>query len=133
MPNMADITVKKADGTTDIVYVALAPSGGDNTPATWRVESIGTVAGNRPVLTVKSRGSKDRLARIVEGTLSYPEVYTDTTTGVTSVRLRELFSWTSVVRTDALDATTAEIVAQAPNLMKSVLLQASMKAGFAPQ
>jgi hypothetical protein len=43
MPTMASITVKKADGTTDIVYDALAASGGDNSPAAWR-QDTGAVA-----------------------------------------------------------------------------------------
>lgn len=133
MPNMADIIVKKADGTTDVTYVALAPSAGDTTPATWRVEAIGTVANNRPVFVVSSKGSRDKLARIVEGKLSYPEVYTDSTTGIVSTRLRETFSFNAIVRTDAADATTAELVAQGANLLKSTLMQAVLKAGFAPQ
>lgn len=133
MPNMADIIIKKADGTTDITYTALAPAGGDNTPATWRCESIGTVAGNRPVLTVTSKGSRDRLARIVDMKLMYPEVFTDSTTGIVSVRLREAFSFNGIVRVDALDATTNEATAQAGNLFKSALIQSVFKTGFAPQ
>lgn len=133
MPNMADITIKKADGTTDIIYTALAPSAGDKTPATWRTESVGTVAANRPVLTVTSKSSQDKMARIVEGSLSYPETFTDTTTGLTSVRLRESFTWKNIIRTDAADATTNELAAQGANLLKSSLMQSVIKTGFAPQ
>lgn len=133
MPNMADITIKKADGTTDITYTALAPSAGDKTPATWRTESVGTVAANRPVLMITSKSSSDKLARIVEGKLSYPETFTDSTTGLTSVRLRESFSFTEITRADASDSTNTELAAQAANLLKSPLVQSVLKTGYAPQ
>jgi hypothetical protein len=132
MPNMADITVKKNDGTTDIIYVSLAPSAGDKTPAQWRVEAIGSVPGNRPTFTVQSKYSTDRQARVVEGKLLYPETFTDSTTGIVATRLRESFSFTHIVRMDAADATTAELSAQAANLLKSVLMQSVLKSGFAP-
>lgn len=132
MPNMADITVKKYDGTTDTVYVALSPSGGDKTPAQWRVEAIGTVPGNRPTLAIESRFSVDRQARIVEGKLLYPETFTDTTTGIVATRLRESFSFTHIIRQDASDVTTKELSAQAANLIKSPLVQAVLQTGFAP-
>lgn len=132
MPSMADITVKKNDGTTDVVYVALTPSSGDRTAAQWRVEAIGTVPGNRPVFQITSRYSADRQARIVEGKLVYPETYTDSTTGIVSTRLRDSFSFTEIIRLDGSDATTNELAAQAANLMKSTLIQSVLKAGFAP-
>ncbi|DAD50928.1 coat protein [ssRNA phage SRR6049586_1] len=34
MPAIANITVKKNDDTTDIVWTAVQPSSGDGTPAT---------------------------------------------------------------------------------------------------
>lgn len=132
MPNMANITVKKNDGTTDITYVALSPSAGDKTPAQWRVESIGTVPGNRPTLSVSSKFSVDKMARIVEGKLQYPETYTDTTTGIVATRLRESFSFTHVIRMDAADITTNELSAQAGNLLVSVLMREILKTGYAP-
>lgn len=132
MPNMADIVVKKADGTTDVTYVALSPSAGDKTPAQWRVESIGTIAGNRPTLSLTAYASADKKARIVEGTVSFPETYTDTTTGIIAVRLRESFSFKQISRVDALDATTTEMRLQAANLIKSPLIQAALASGFAP-
>lgn len=133
MPTMADITIKKADGTTDIVFTALAPSGGDSTPASWRCEAVGTVAGNRPTMQVTSKSSKDKLARLVDGVISIPEVFTDTSTGIVSTRLRETFKFTAVVRVDAADTTTQELAAQAANLLKSTLIQSVLKTGYAPQ
>lgn len=132
MPSMANITVKKADGTTDITYTALTPSSGDKVPALWRVESIGTVAGNRPTLSIQTRFSADKQARIVEGKVSYPETYTDSTTGIISVRNRELFSFSGVTHLATADAIVAELAAQSANLLKSALIQDVLKTGFAP-
>lgn len=132
MPNMADITVKKNDGTTDVTYVQLSPSAGDKTPAQWRVEALGTVPGNRPTLSISSKYSVDKMARVVEGKLLYPETFTDTTTGIVATRLRESFSFTQVIRMDAADTTTAELSAQAANLLKHPLIQLVLKSGFAP-
>lgn len=132
MPTMANITIKKADGTTDVTYVALSGSAGDKTPAQWRVEAAGSVAANRPTLTITSKSSADRQARIVEGKVLMPETVTDSTTGIVSTRLRETFGFTSITRLDAIDATTAELVAQATNLLKSPLVQETLKAGYAP-
>lgn len=130
MPAMANITVKKADGTTDIVYTALTPSSGDRTKAVWRVESIGTIAGNRPVLEVSSKATANGQARIVEGKLMYPETFTDTTTGIISVRLRDIGSFTTTIDIRGVDATHNELAAQFANLLKSTLIQSVIASGF---
>lgn len=132
MPNMADITIKKADGTTDITYSALTPSSGDKVPAQWRVEGLGTVAGNRPTLTVSSRYSQDRKARLVEGRVVLPETFTDSTTGIISVRNREMLSFNSVIHLDTSDSVISELAAQSANLLKSAIMQSVLKTGFAP-
>lgn len=132
MPNMADIVVKKADGTTDITYTALTPSSGDKVPAQWRVESLGAVAGNRPTLTLSSRYSQDRKARLVEGRVVLPETFTDTTTGIISVRNREMFSFNTVIHLDTSDSVISELAAQSANLLKGSLIQSVLKTGFAP-
>jgi hypothetical protein len=133
MPNMADITIKKADGTTDIVYKALNPSGGDKIAAKWRVDAIGTIAANRPILEIASKSSINSQFRIVEGKLTYPETFTDSTTGIIAVRTRELFSFTFTQDTTSADATILEAAKQSGNLMASTLVQAVFASGFAPQ
>lgn len=130
MPSMANITVKKFDGTTDIVYTALTPSSGDRTKSVWRVESIGSIAGNRPVLEIQSKGTQNGQARIVEGKLQMPETFTDTTTGIISVRLRDIFSFTATVDLRGVDGTHNETAAQAANLMKSSLIQSILSSGY---
>lgn len=130
MPQMANITIKKADGTTDIIYVALTPSSGDRTKAVWRVESMGSVPGNRPLLEISSKASQNGQARIVEGKMSYPETYTDSATGVTAVRLRDVGSFVTTVDQRGTDTTHNEMAAQFGNLICSALVQSIIASGF---
>lgn len=132
MPNMADITVKKYDGTTDVIYKAIQGAAGDGIPALWRVEAIGTVAGNRPVFSLSSKFTADRKARVVDWSLQYPETVTNSTTGVISVRLRDLHRGTLIISLDGNDSTHQEASAQSANLLKSALIQACLVSGFAP-
>lgn len=132
MPNMASITVKKADNTTDIIYVSQSPASGDATPARWRVDSIGTVPGNRPVLTVSSKSTANGGARIVNGKLVFPETYTDTTTGIVAVRNSVSISFNAIVPQNLTDTSIVESCAQFANLLKATLIQDTLKSGYAP-
>lgn len=132
MPNMADITVKKADGTTSITYTALSPSAGDNVPAQWRCESVAAAAGLRPTLTLVSKWNGPKTARRVDGNFQFPETVTDSTTSTTKVRNRIPISFSAVVPAEVPDTVVAEAVAQGYNLFASALVQSSVKSGFAP-
>lgn len=132
MPHMANITVKKADGTTDVIYVNQAPASGDSTPARWRVDAIGTVPGNRPVLTVNSKSASQGNTRVVSGKLVYPETFTDSTTGLISVRSSVSLSFECRVPQLLTDTTIGEATAQFANLLKATLIQDSLKTGYAP-
>lgn len=133
MPTMANITVKKADGTTDVVYVAQAPSNGDSSPARWRVDAIGGAPANRPVLSVGAKSASNGATRVVFGKLVLPETYTDTTTGLVSVRSSASGSFEVRVPQILTATTISEFAAQFGNLMASALLKSCNEAGFAPQ
>lgn len=82
MSTLASITVKKYDGTTDITFKDIDPASGDQ-PAVWRSQTIGNAQVHQPEFRVSSR----KRGQIVEmrGTFRYPQIATNTTTGVTSV------------------------------------------------
>lgn len=132
MPSMADMTVKKADNATDVIFVGLNPSSGDTVPAYWRQEAMGASAGLRATLQLRSQWNGNRTARRVEGTFQYPWTVTDSTTGVTSVAGRVPISFTVTVPVDMPDTSVAEACAQWGNLMDHALIQSCLKAGFAP-
>ena len=41
MPQGSNITIKKDDTVTNIVYTFVVPSSGDATPAVWKSQSVG--------------------------------------------------------------------------------------------
>lgn len=132
MPNMADITVKKADGTTSIVFSALTPSSGDKVAAQWRSETAGAAASLRPTFQVRSEWNGPRTARRVDFSYQYPFTVTDTTTSVTSVKARIPFSGSMTIPAEIPDSVVAEGVAQGTNLLTSALIVSVFKAGYAP-
>lgn len=132
MPSMADITVKKNDGTTDVVYTAMAPSSGDSTAAVWRAEAVASVANQKPRLEVRTRYNGDRTARRIDYYFTYPVTQTDTGSGLTTVIGSVPFNGSMVMPLSSPDSLIAEAVSQLANLMVSTLVKNSAKAGFAP-
>lgn len=131
MPTIANITVKKNDGTTDIVYTVVSASGGDNSPAVWRSNSVGTAAGQRPEFRLTSKPNGDATARRVEGSYTYPSLVTGSD-GKINVANRFNLSFSGIVPAAMLDTDLVEAVSQSLNLMSQTLVKDSFKAGFAP-
>lgn len=132
MAQQANITIKKADGTTDVVFTALSPSAGDKTPAIWRSESVGSIAANRPLLSVSARASADKKARIVNVSYSFPETYTDSTTGLVKVNTSFRAQVQIVVPQNQTDASIQEAAAQFGNLMDHADIQMAIRSAIAP-
>lgn len=131
MPNMANLTVKKADGTTDVVYVALTPSAGDKTSARWSLTAASPKANLRPTLECTSRYNNARTARNISMTLKFPEVAT--VAGVDSITGTGIINIQGVVPLQVSDSVLSEAIAQSANLFKAALIQDSFKSGYAPQ
>jgi hypothetical protein len=128
---MADIVVKKDDGTTNVTYVALNPSSGDGVPAYWRQEAMATQANLKATSSLRSAWNGPRDARRVQFDFTYPHVSTDSTTGLTSIVARVPISVTATVPQLVPDTVVAEAVSQCANLLSSTLVKACFKAGFA--
>lgn len=135
MPTMANITVKKNDGTTDIVYDALSGSGGDNTPASWR-QDTGEVAGKpmglRKTFEVKTKWNGPKTARQLTFQYVGPYAVQDSTTTLYSAKDRLVFTGIMTVPMAIPSSEINEFVSQAVNLLASTLIKDSAKAGFAP-
>lgn len=130
MPAIADITVKKNDGTTNITYSAQSPSSGDGVPAIWRSTSVGTAAAHQPEFRLSSREAQKGAKRALRSTFQYPQIATNSTTGLTSVVDRASFD-TNVVLSKGMTASDInEACAQYANLLASALIQQCLKAGF---
>lgn len=131
MPIMANITVKASNGTTDVVYTAIQGSGGDKSPSIWRNDAFGGTTGQRPELRVKSAPNGSNSNRKVDGSFTMPQLYTDSTTGLSKVATRANLSWNAAVPTDMSDAQLAEFAAQAGNLLASALIKSIHSSGYA--
>jgi hypothetical protein len=132
MPALADIVVKKADGTTNITFTGVVPSAGDKTPAVWRSNSVGSAIGQRPEFRMVTSPNGDNTARRFQANFSFPSLFTDTSTSRVNVAQRLNFTLTGVVPVDMPDADINEAVSQGCNLVASALVVSCIKAGYAP-
>lgn len=131
MPSMADLTVKKNDGTTDITYAGQAPSSGDGSPAVWKATTVGTAASHQPELRLLSREANNGSKRALRSTFVYPQIATNSTTSITSVVNRAMASTDWTVPKDMTDSDVNEFVSQYANLLSAALIKACVKARYA--
>lgn len=136
MPAMASITVKKADGTTDIVYDAISASGGDNSPAVWRQDTgavAGLPVGLRPYLRLNSKWNGPKSARVLSHEFVYPYATQDTTTTRFGSTDRVVITSAGATFPQNIPASILnEAASQYSNLMGSALMKSSLQSGYAP-
>lgn len=132
MAAIADIVVKKFDDTTNVTYSALSASAGDNVAAQWRSEAAGSQSNAKPTLTMTTKFNGSRTARRVDINYRYPQVVTDSNTGLTTVVNQIPMTLSLALPSGAPDAVIQEAVAQGTNLLVSALVRSSLIAGFAP-
>ena len=68
---ITNITVKKSDGTTSVVYQALQGAPSDGIPATWACGASSLIRGNRHVLALQSKLNGTRTARRMDANYAY--------------------------------------------------------------
>jgi hypothetical protein len=132
MPTAVDLTVKKNDGTTDIVYNVVAASGGDKAPAVFRCNAATGTLGQKPVLSVSARSNAAGTVRRVDISGSFPSVYTNTGTGQTEVRSIMSFQASFAVPQNVATADMNEFSAQMCNLLANATIKSAIATGFAP-
>lgn len=128
---MQNITVKKADGTTTVVFVAKRPSGA-NTPALYMADAESPVAAFRSTLTIADRRSANsKGAQRVEINFTRPvtQVINGVVTQVGSVPI----ALQATVPSTLADAEISEAVSQCVNLLASADVLAILKSGYAPR
>jgi len=130
MPALADISTLKYDGVTAVVYNGVIAASGDKTPAIWRVNAQGTAINFRPELRVMSRANANNSARIVDYMYTYPEVFTNSTTGIASVNTRLNAKGTLVLPLEMADTASREGAYQFGNLMATALLKSIFASGY---
>lgn len=136
MPAMANIVVKKADGTTDITYDALTGAAGDGSKAVWRQDTGAVSAlpvGHRATLEMATTFNGPRTARVAR--FSFKRPYSTQNASTTKYETADsvVLSGTIVVPLSIPASEINEAVYQALNLLSSSLVKTSSAAGYAPQ
>lgn len=129
MATLADITVKKADGITDITYTAVQHAAGDQSPARWEQQTP-SVLSLRPQLAVQSSrppGSGNLRRVTVNGV--YPIADPITLQEVARVTLQDLKLTTP---RGASAEAVKEGVYQLLNLCAAALVKQICEEGYAP-
>lgn len=128
---IADLTVKKANGTTDVVYVASQPSSGDGTPAVWREPTAGTAYAHAHELrlTAKTEGKN----RVLRETFFFNQVEDDITIGTKRVVYTAKKMTTYQVPVDMDGASVSEFFSQASNISDDSGYLAGLKSLTAPR
>lgn len=132
MPTMANVTIKKFDGVTDVVWTAVQASGGDKSPAIWRNLTVGVAPAFMPEARMMSRSNADNTVRRIEGTVDWKQSALGTD-GITRKVNVGLVKFEAVVPQGMLLADLNEFTAQSCNFVGSALTKLCLKDGFAPQ
>nr|QDH90922.1 MAG: hypothetical protein H1Rhizo26FD577_000002 [Leviviridae sp.] len=132
MTAAANLTVKKNDGTTDIVYSLLAASGGDKSPAVWRSATAPGTGGQQPSLQIQSRNNGDNTGRRVDMTFVYPSVYTDAASSLSKVRSKVVATVSMLIPLDITAADALEAGAQFAHLLNNATVLPTFQNGYAP-
>jgi hypothetical protein len=134
MPSIANITVKKADNTTDIVYDALSGSGGDGGWAVWRQDTGANAAlpvGMRSIYQLVSRWNGPKTARRFEGIIKMPYAVLDANTGLYRVQDTVLLQFGAVIPQGVPASHISEACYQGCNLLAAGLTKQQLTAGYA--
>lgn len=129
---MANITVKKKDGTTDQIWTAVQASGGDKSPAIWRNQSVGSAAAFQPEMRVTSRPNGDGSVRRVEGQIDWKQTALGTD-NITRKVNQFYLKFEGVVPQGMPSTDLGEASSQSCNLVGSALFKAMIQDGFAAQ
>lgn len=135
MPAMANLTVKKADGTTDIVYDALNGAGSDGSQAIWRQDTGATASlpvGMRALFWLKSLWNGPRTARKLPFRYERPYAVQDTTTTKWSATEKVIIEGVATVPQGIPATDINEAIAQGCNILATSLVKSSMQSGYAP-
>ena len=130
MAAIANITIKKADGITDVVYTALTGAPGDGTPAKWRNEDVTLPIGQRANLTAVTKPNGKRDARQVQ--LRYRRPIVRTVNSVPVLIGTIPFEINATLGEQFTQAEIDEAVAQALNFVAVAAVRDVFKTGYAP-
>lgn len=129
---ISNVTVKKADNTTNVTYTGVASSAGDKTPALWRDQAASGVLGVQPTFSMVASPNKTGTYRHVNFKFALPYKVVDPN-GLDTAPLGSITADAHWAFPMALPATArAEAVAQFANLLASAIVKAYVESTYAP-
>lgn len=129
MTIVANLTIKKNDGTTDIVWTANNGQGGSTYPASYSSATVGSALAHQPTMTILAKDSGDGETRRTNFQVVYPNLVTDTASNTTVQRKGQVDI--SFAMPKNMTATQwNECVSQSINLLSA--LKVDLKAGTSP-
>lgn len=129
---MGNLTIKKADGTTDVTFTMIAASAGDSSPALYRSVTTGQAPNRQDSLEVAGRWNGSHDVRRTTQKLIRSYNVTDAN-GVEKQASKVVVEITVASPSNVPQSHVDEAVAQSANLYKHADIQAACKAGYAPR
>lgn len=129
MPQINNVTVKKADGTTDIVYTAEVPSAGDSSPAQWTSKTASSSRAWRPVIRMVGAFNGPKTARRMTITGKYPVVRN--VGGADTLIATIPLEFSAVLPMVITDAEAAEATRQFENFLSNTLIRECVEQAYA--
>lgn len=129
MPQINNVTVKKADGTTDIVYTAAVPSAGDSSPAEWTSKTASTSRAWRPAIRMVSAYNGPKTARRMTVTGKYPVIRT--VGGADTLVATIPLEFSVVLPMVITDAEASEATRQFENFLSNTLIRECIEQAYA--
>jgi len=128
MPNIANMTVKKADGVTDIVYAFVNGASG-SAPAVWR-SPVGAAPAHKAELRAKSTSNQANTVRRLEIVYAFPQTVTGTD-GTVTIANRGSLTLSGVIPQSMPQTEINEMVHQGLNLFAHSLTKSELTEGYA--
>ena len=126
-----DLTIKKSNGTTDIVWTQTASAVADGTPAVFTSKTAHSLPIGQPTFSMKTAYSSNRTARRARLAFEMPIVAE--VNGRTQRVGTIPFEFGGLLPTDQPSAVTDEAVDQFINLLASPSIRTALKVMLAPR
>lgn len=132
MTTQTNVTVKKNDNTTDILYTGLLASAGDGAVAIYKSLTVGSASAHQPELRIAAREARKGAARSFRVTYKYPQIATDSTTGLVQVVDAVQMSEDLILPKGMPITDVNEAVSQFAHLMASAHIKAVIQSMYGP-
>jgi hypothetical protein len=131
MTAMANVTVKKNDGTTDQIWTGVQSAGGDKSPAIWHNASVGSAPAFFPRMSMVARSNAELTVRRLDLNYAWYQSVVGTD-GIYRKANTYGFQGHFVIPQGMPDADRNEAASQLTNLIDSALFLECLKSGWPP-